>query len=356
MKQQLIFTNNVAEALDQLVATLNAPQIVVVVDTNTERLVLPRLVEKSTVIASAQKICIKADDENKTLEALTTVWQQLADVEATRSTLMVNIGGGMVSDLAGFAAATYKRGIRCINIPTTVLAAVDASVGGKTGINFNGYKNQLGTFTEPVAAIISSSFFDTLPDEQILSGYGEMLKHGLLENADVLAKLLAFTPLDGDFDAARMLPLVEASVKVKARVVETDFTETGLRKALNFGHTIGHAFESFALKAGNPIAHGYAVAWGCVAELVISHMQQDFPSDILHKVAAYVRQNYGSFHITCDDYPALIAAMRQDKKNRTAGDINFTLLRTVGEPIINCTAASDQICAALDIYRDLMGE
>lgn len=356
MKQQLIFTNDVAEALDRLVANLNPPQIVVVVDTNTERLVLPRLADKSTAIASAKLICIKADDENKTLEALTSVWQQLAEMEATRSTLMVNIGGGMVSDLAGFAAATYKRGIRCINIPTTVLAAVDASVGGKTGINFNGYKNQLGTFTEPIAAIISSTFFGTLPAEQILSGYGEMIKHGLLENEDTLTHLLAFSPLEGDFDAARMLPLLKASVMVKARVVETDFTETGLRKALNFGHTVGHAFESYALKLGHPIAHGYAVAWGAVVELVISHMQQAFPSDILHNVAAYVRQNYGSFHITCDDYPALIAAMRQDKKNRTAGDINFTLLRHVGEPIINCTAPPDQICAALDIYRDLMGD
>ena len=354
MKQKLIFTSLVGQALDDLVADLGAPQVVIVADTNTAQFVLPILVNDSKAAAGARIITMKSGDANKNLDELTSLWRQLAAMEATRSTLVVNLGGGVVSDLGGFAAATYKRGMKCVNIPTTVLAAVDASVGGKTGINFNGLKNQLGTFSEPEAAIISTIFFNTLPQQQVLSGYAEMLKHGLLEDEATLGKLLAYSPVYPIFDSASLLPLIEASVGVKARIVEADLTETGLRKALNLGHTIGHALESFSYTRKSPIAHGYAVAWGLVTELVLSHLQLGFPSEELHRFAEYVLHNYGAYEITCDDYPALIAAMRQDKKNTVADQINFTLLEAVGKPKIDCTASPEQIGAALDIYRDLM--
>lgn len=355
MKQKLIFTNLVGQAIDDLVADLGTPQTVVVADTNTAQFVLPVLVNDSKAVASAKVITIKAGDANKNLENLTYLWNKLAELQATRSSVVINLGGGVVSDLGGFAAATYKRGMRCIAVPTTVLAAVDASVGGKTGINFNGYKNQIGTFSEPEAAIISTIFFNTLPPDQIMSGYAEMLKHALLEDKSTLDKLLGFSPIYPALDTASLLPMIEASVGVKARIVEADLTEKGLRKVLNLGHTAGHAFESYSYSHKSPVAHGYAVAWGLVVSLILSHLELGFPSDVLHTFAAYVRKNYRAFPITCDDYPALLAAMRQDKKNIVASEINFTLLENIGKPKIDCTVADDKIKAALDIYRDLMG-
>lgn len=355
MKQKLIFTNLVGEALDTLVAESGASQVVIVADTNTAGFVLPILVNDSKAAAGAKTITVKSGDANKNLDELTNLWKQLSALEATRSTIVVNLGGGMVSDLGGFAAATFKRGMRCINIPTTVLAAVDAAVGGKTGINFNGIKNQIGAFSEPEAAIISTIFFNTLPVQQVLSGYAEMIKHGMLENEQIFGKLLAYSPVLPEFNTASLLPLLQDSVMVKARIVEQDLTETGLRKALNLGHTAGHAFEALSYKMQSPIAHGYAVAWGLVVEAVLSHMILGFSSEDLHRLADYVRKNYGAFAITCDDYPALIEIMRHDKKNKSADQINFTLLAAVGDPRLDQTATPEQIGAALDIYRDLMG-
>lgn len=355
MTQKLIFTTLVGTAIDELIDSLGAPQVAVVTDMNTAEMVLPILRRDSKYIDKAKIISIPSGDEHKNLDSLTEVWRQLAEMEATRSTIVVNLGGGVVSDLGGFAAATYKRGMRCINVPTTLLAAVDASVGGKTGINFNGIKNQLGAFSEPEASIISTIFFNTLPQQQILSGYAEMLKHALLENDEIFNKLLNYSPVYPLFDAYALMPLLEASVMVKARIVEQDLTDQDIRQALNFGHTIGHAFESFSYASGSPIAHGYAVAWGMVAELVLSHMILGFPSDKLHAYAAYVRKNYGAFAIDCKDYPALLAAMRQDKKNASADAVTFSLLENVGIPRIGQTATDEQITAALDIYRDLMG-
>lgn len=354
MKEKLIFTNLVGEVVDGLVAELGNPQIAIVADTNTAQLVLPLLVNESKAVASATVITVKSGDVNKNIETLSDLWKKLIDMEATRNTLLINLGGGVVSDMGGFAAATFKRGMRCINIPTTLLAAVDASVGGKTGINFNGVKNQIGAFSEPVAAVISTIYFNTLPQQEILSGYAEMLKHGLLENPETLAKLLVSSPIYPMLDATRLLPLIEESVLVKSRIVEKDITEAGIRKALNLGHTIGHAFEAYSYSRKSPIPHGYAVAWGLVVELVLSQMILGFPSAELHRFAAYVLDNYGAHEITCDDYNALVAYMRQDKKNSSPDNINFTLLENVGVPRINVNASVEQIGAALDIYRDLM--
>lgn len=354
MKQKLIFTNLVGEAVDGLVAEAGQPQTVIVADTNTAKFALPLLVNESKAAASAEVITVKPGDANKNIEELTSLWKQLSDHEATRSTLVINLGGGAVSDMGGFAAATFKRGMRCINIPTTLLAAVDASVGGKTGINFNGLKNQIGSFSEPEAAIISTIYFNTLPQQEILSGYAEMLKHGLLENPQVLGKLLASSPIYPLLDPTRLLPLIEESVLVKSRIVEKDITEEGIRKSLNLGHTVGHALEAYSLRQKSPIPHGYAVAWGLVTELVLSNMLLGFPGEELHRFAAYILENYGAHQITCEDYPALIDDMRQDKKNSSPDKINFTLLSAVGVPHIDVTATPEQIGAALDIYRDLM--
>lgn len=355
MNQKLIFTNLVGKAIDTLVSELNAPRVFTIVDVNTEKCCMPVLIEQSDAAAKSTVITIKAGDQYKNLDNVQYVWNELLKAGANRNDVIINLGGGVVTDLGGFAAATYKRGLRVINVPTTLLGAVDASVGGKTGINFNGLKNEIGTFTEPMASIISTGFFVTLPQQELLSGYAEMIKHALLENREELAKLLNYSVVYPIFNADTLLPLIESTVQVKSRVVEADFKEAGIRKSLNLGHTAGHAFEALAFKRQSPIAHGFAVAQGLVVSLILSHLKLGFPSDILHQVADYVRKNYNAFDFDCDDYPILLGFMAQDKKNTTAGEMAFTLLADVGDPRINTVCTPDEVRNALDIYRDMMG-
>lgn len=348
--QQLIFTNEVALALTQVINGKQYNRVFVLVDKNTAREVLPLV--KCEAIADACTITIPAGDTHKTLDTLSHVWQQLQEGGATRHSLLINLGGGVVTDLGGMAAATFKRGIDFVNCPTTLLSAVDAAVGGKTGINFGGFKNELGVFQEAQAVVISTKFFATLPAAELRSGYAEMLKHGMLESHAEFSRLLNFNVADASLD--ELLALLETSVKVKQRIVEQDPHEKGLRRALNLGHTVGHAFESMALHRGNPIPHGYAVAWGLVAETVLSHMKLKFASSDLQALAVFVRDNYGAFHITCDDYPLLLDYMHHDKKS-VSGEINCSLLRACGDVETGITVTDDDMSAALDIYRDLMG-
>lgn len=351
MSQQVIFTNQVGQTLDKIVG--DAPQVFILVDSNTRTFVLPLLTADSAAAARATVISCPAGDLNKNLESLQRIWQEMTNAKATRGAVLINLGGGVVTDLGGFAAATYKRGTRCINIPTSLLGAVDAAVGGKTGINFAGLKNQIGAFNPAENVIISTIFFPTLSMQEMLSGYAEMLKHALLDDADTLNEILRFSVQNPPNDPDRLLALIQKSVGIKQSIVERDPTEQGPRRALNLGHTVGHAFEALALQRKSPIPHGYAVAWGLVVEAVLSHLILGFPSETLHSLAAYVKENYGAYPITCDDYPALIALMQQDKKNTSPDRINFTLLKAPGQYLIDQTATPQQITAALDIYRDL---
>jgi len=352
MQQELIFTNHVAEAIDRIVDREQPPQVFAIADANTATMVMSRLQTTSASMRKAQTVTVKAGDMNKNIESLSHIWRKLGDNGCSRHSLIVNVGGGVVTDMGAFAAATFKRGVRFVNIPTTLLGAVDAAVGGKTGINFNGLKNEVGVFAQAISVIISTTFFDTLPHQELLSGYAEMLKHGLLSNAKSYNALLGYIIAESDPD--RLLTLLEESVKVKASIVSQDPTEQGIRKALNLGHTAGHAFESYALSKQSPIPHGYAVAWGLVVELVLSHLQQGFSSSELYKYANYVLENYGAYTISCDDYDELLRLMHHDKKNTDATAINFTLLRDIGDPVIDTLVDDEQVRTALDIYRDLM--
>lgn len=356
MSCNLIFTHNVAQSISDFVSK-NAPkQVFVHCDTNTAKFVMPILDSQSDIIRTAKKIISESGENNKNFESLKEVWNELSVSNATRTDLFINVGGGMVSDLGGFAAATFKRGMRVLNIPTTLLSAVDASVGGKTAINFNGYKNHIGAFYEPDATIISTVFFQTLPQFEMLSGYAEMIKHALLKDFrtfdDVLSYDITLPPVDPD----RLLELIKENVLIKKEYVDADPTEKGIRKVLNYGHTVAHALESFAgNNRKNSISHGFAVAQGLVVETVLSNMIKSFPSTELNKFAAYIKENYGPYEIGCNDYPALVDYMRQDKKNESSDGILFTLLETPGKPSMNNPVSEKDICAAFDIYRDLMG-
>ena len=348
----LRFTNHVGRELDSIIDEMKPASVFILVDTNSNNEVLPRLQMLSEEAGKAHVIIIQNGDSNKNIESLSKVWQQLSDNGATRNSLLINVGGGMVTDLGAFAASTFKRGIRFINIPTTLLAAVDASVGGKTGINFNGLKNEVGTFRNADAVIISTIFFNTLSLTELKSGYAEMIKHALLTSSEEYTSLISRQVQDISPDA--LLQLLEKSVSVKRDIVTQDPTEKGIRRALNLGHTAGHAFEALAMERKSPIPHGYAVAYGMVVSLILSHMKFGLDTNEIHRYATYTRETYGAFAFDCNQYPRLLELMGHDKKNEVAGNVNFTLLKSIGEPVCGNNISTDDITAALDIYRDVM--
>jgi len=343
MKQNLIYTNNVEAAINGIADGGNHNLTVCIADANTARY----------APAGAGLITIPAGDENKTLETVTRVWDEMERMGVTRRTLVINLGGGMVTDLGGFAAATFKRGVRFINVPTTLLGAVDAAVGGKTGFNYNGLKNEIGAFAPASDVIISTRFLDTLPVEEMKSGYAEVVKHAMLSDRGELLRLLEHD-FNAPIDHENLLERLRRSVQVKVDIVARDPNEQGERKALNLGHTVGHAFEALAMRRCAPVPHGYAVAWGLVAEAILSHLLLRFPSQDVHLLGNFVRDNYRGFPFTCDDYDELLELMRHDKKSRN-GEITCTLLTSIGDYRIDQAVTPDDVTAALDILRDHLG-
>ena len=343
----VIISTDIRNEVSKAIASCPHDKLFILTDTTTQSLCLP-LIEDLDCLSGSHHISIGPTDEHKNIDTLTAVWSLMVGYGGTRHSLMLNLGGGMVTDLGGFAASTFKRGIPFINIPTTLLSMVDASVGGKTGINFNGLKNEIGVFNQPFRVLIDTQFLHTLDSQNIRSGYAEMLKHGLISTPDHLSELLSFDIEHPDL--SKLGEMVGRSVEVKEKIVESDPLEHGLRKALNLGHTVGHAFESFALKK-TPVLHGYAVAWGLICELYLSCVKTGFPTSIMRQCVQFIKETYGAFNITCDDYPTLFELMTHDKKN-TSGSINFTLLSDVGGIEINQTASKDEIYEALYLFRE----
>ena len=398
MQQQIIISNEIEHDLATAVAESEHDRVFVLTDDTTHECCLPKV---AALLAQydAVPITIAHGDQHKTLAALGDVWTALQQGGATRHSLLINLGGGMITDLGGFAAATFKRGINFINIPTTLLAMVDAAVGGKTGINFGGLKNEIGAFADARFVIINTCFLDTLDAENLCSGYAEMLKHALISDERMWAEHVNFDLSQPDL--AELQRMVAESIAVKERIVAEDPHEHGIRKALNFGHTIGHALEEFALQqaggavvsarllplarartapnsqltpggavvstaptnqtmggavvsiapVNRPLLHGYAVAFGLIGELYMSARKAGFPTERLHQTTRFIRENYAQTEFTCNDYPTLLNLMRHDKKN-TSGVINFTLLHNIGDIRINQTATDEEICEALDFIRE----
>lgn len=352
MQQRVIISQDIEHDLAQAIAETEHDRVFVLTDDITQECCLPKV---AVLFAkhNATIITIRHDDTNKTLATLADVWTALQRGGATRHSMLVNLGGGMVTDLGGFAAATFKRGINFINIPTTLLAMVDAAVGGKTGINFGGLKNEVGAFANARYVIVNTCFLDTLDTANLCSGYAEMLKHSLISNAQMWTEHVNFDILQPDL--AELQRMVAASIAVKEHIVADDPHEHGIRKALNFGHTIGHALEEFSMQQSTTppgiLLHGYAVAFGLIGELYISARKAGFPTARLHQTARFIRENYGAVAFTCDDYPTLLNLMRHDKKN-TSDTINFTLLHDIGDIRINQTATDEEIREALDFIRE----
>ena len=347
MSQRVIISTNLESEIAEALAECEHDKIFVLTDETTVVKCWP-VVKNYFSLKDAKVITIGATDMHKDLDTMVHVWKSLGEGGASRHSCMINLGGGMVTDLGGFAAATFKRGINFINIPTTLLSMVDASVGGKTGINFGGLKNEIGVFCDSKFVILDTEFLRTLDAENICSGYAEMLKHGLISDEKMWAELVGFDLAHPDLQ--QLQRMVGDSVAVKERIVEQDPHEHGIRKALNLGHTFGHAFESWALKR-KPVLHGYAVAFGLIPELYLSVMKMGFPTEKMRQTVNFIKEYYGSLPITCDDYDELIELMRHDKKNQD-GIINFTLLGGIGDIRINQSATIDEIKEAFDFFRE----
>lgn len=347
MKQRVIISRHLKTELAKAIAECEHDRIFVLVDETTNKLCWS-LVKDYLCLKDAQTIIIGATDRRKNLDTLVHVWESLQQGKATRHSLLINLGGGMVTDLGGFAASTYKRGINFINIPTTLLAMVDASVGGKTGINFGGLKNEIGVFNDAEFVLLDTNWLRTLDEENIRSGYAEMLKHGLIADDTMWAELINFNLAQPDL--RQLASMLDKSVRIKERIVAEDPHEKGIRKALNLGHTFGHAFESWAMKR-QPILHGYAVAFGLIAELYLATTQTDFPTERMRQTVNFIRAYYGSLPITCNDYPELIELMHHDKKNH-GNEINVTLLGGIGDIRIDQTITEEDIKEALDFFRE----
>ena len=347
MKQRVIISRHLKTELAEAITECEHDRIFVLVDETTNKLCWS-LVKDYLCLKDAQTIIIGATDRRKNLDTLVHVWESLQQGKATRHSLLINLGGGMVTDLGGFAASTYKRGINFINVPTTLLAMVDASVGGKTGINFGGLKNEIGVFNDAEFVLLDTNWLRTLDEENIRSGYAEMLKHGLIADDTMWAELINFNLAQPNL--RQLAFMLDKSVRIKERIVAEDPHEKGIRKALNLGHTFGHAFESWAMKR-QPVLHGYAVAFGLIAELYLATTQTDFPTERMRQTVNFIRAYYGSLPITCNDYPELIELMHHDKKNR-GNEINVTLLGGIGDIRIDQTITENDIKEALDFFRE----
>lgn len=308
------------------------------------------------ILPESPLITIGAGESHKDLSSLAEVWRQMQKAGMSRRSLLINLGGGMVSDTGGFAAATFKRGIRYINLPTTLLAAVDASIGGKTAIDFEGLKNQIGSFHIPLDVIPLYPLIRQLPSEEILSGYGEMLKTAMLISEDAYGRMARLDPLHCNAD--ELQESADACARFKRQTVDADPREGGVRQILNLGHTAGHAFEALAMERSRPVPHGVCVAHGLLVSLILSRMLLGFPSTPLYAYARLLRTRFPRLPMTCADNPRLAALALADKKNHAglpAGACNFVLLQNFGEPRRNMTVSHGDLLAALDIYRDLVG-
>lgn len=338
--QNIKFSEDPFKELNQTIKEISPSSVVVVTDENVRPLLGSEV--------SWPIIQVPAGEESKSIEQVTRIWEFLQQQGVNRNSLVVNIGGGMVSDLGGFAASTYKRGIKTVNIPTTLLSVVDASVGGKTAINFSGIKNDIGTFHVPECVIISDKFYKETPAEVFLSGYGEVLKHGILSST-AMVKSLYQDPMKLSFEQ------VKQSVEVKRSVVERDPTEQGERKILNLGHTAGHAYEELS---PGMLPHGFAVAYGLLTTLVLSHIKLGFPSAELYPHAEFLKDYFmpvHEFEVSCNDYQRLWELMCHDKKNLTQGEVRFVLLKNFGEPIYDQVIDQEEAAKGIDITRDLLG-
>lgn len=323
-------------------------KIFILVDENTHEYCLPVLLGNMETDLGFEILEIEAGEEMKNIQTANQLWEILTEMQADRKALVINLGGGVITDMGGFVASTYKRGIQFINIPTTLLSMCDASIGGKTGIDLMHYKNMVGTFTFPEQIFVYPPFLQTLPFKELRSGFAEMLKHGLIADQLHWDNLIKIQKLDVE----SLLPHIQTSMAIKQDVVDQDFHEKNIRKTLNFGHTIGHAIESSCLEQGNPVLHGEAVAAGMICEAHLSHLEGLISKEDSEMIIDHVRRYYPYLDISDFKDEDLSALLLNDKKN-TEKKINFSLLSGIGSCVYDHECSQKNIEKSLHFYRKL---
>lgn len=339
----IVFNDNFA-ALNQFIQQGNYSKVFFLVDEQTEKHCLPLLISQLQ-ISEYDLIEIPSGEVNKTIDFCIGIWRMLIDFGADRNSLLVNVGGGVITDIGGFAASTFKRGIDFVQIPTTLLSQVDASVGGKTGIDMDHLKNIIGTFTQPKAVFIDTFFLRTLPQRQVISGFAEMLKHGLIADRSYfnLLKEVSIETVDPD--------LIYYSITIKNDVVKEDPEEKGLRKILNFGHTVGHAIESYSLQNdATPLTHGEAIVVGMICEAYLSVEKAELSASELVEIMETFSQFYEKYALKEASIPAIIELMKSDKKNE-GGKINCSLLTQIGHCTIDNFCNEEELSRSLFAYQ-----
>ena len=328
---KIFFGNNLEDDLNEVLNTeYSGRKKIIITDDNVFDIWVENLITSVGELNGAEIIQLPAGEENKTIEMSYQVWETLTDYKIGRGDVIINLGGGVITDMGGFIASTYKRGIDFINIPTTLLAQVDASVGGKTGVDLGGFKNQIGVFALPTYVFVEYKYLNTLPQEQLVSGYAEMLKHGLIDDAKHWENLIKIKTLSVD----NLSKYIYDSVNIKHQIVISDPTEKGKRKALNFGHTIGHAIEGFLLTNDQTVPHGYAVAWGMLVESKIAVKLNLLNSKDYEVIDTIISSTYPNCSIDSSHINEVLDLMLNDKKNN-GNAINFTLLKGLGSCVIN---------------------
>ncbi|MGB7393891.1 MAG: 3-dehydroquinate synthase [Pricia sp.] len=324
------FNQRAYDALNSHLANASYSKIFVLVDENTMRDCLTDFTKRIQGDYHFETLEVASGEENKTVETCIQLWEDLSQRDADRKSLLINLGGGVITDMGGFVACTFKRGINFINVPTTLLAMVDASVGGKTGVDLGSLKNQIGIIQPPEMVLVISDFLKTLEERQLQSGFAEMLKHGLIRDAsywESLKKISGFQNIDR---------LIYESVTLKNEVVQRDPTEQNLRKILNFGHTLGHAVESYFLenKSRETLLHGEAIAIGMILEAHLSHVLTGLPENELEDIKSTFLERYPEIKFSNEDIESILSLLKFDKKN-SHGNINFVLLERIGHPVID---------------------
>jgi 3-dehydroquinate synthase len=348
LPSSVYFNNGSWEAFNSYLSATDLSKIFVLTDANTLTHCLP-VFKRNCNITDLEVLTMQAGESHKTISSCLTIWQQLSDLGADRNSLLINLGGGVITDLGGFVAATFKRGIRCINIPTSLLAMVDASVGGKNGVDLGGLKNQIGVIKEVERVFILTEFLKTLPREHLISGMAEMLKHGLI-HSDEYWKKVARMELGNTEERDQ---LILESVKIKYEIVSKDPLEKDVRKTLNYGHTLGHAIESYCLEHENKttLLHGEAVAIGLILANYISSEILSFPKAKRDEISTVILRHFPKQEFNHADITEIIKLLVYDKKN-TNGKVRFVLLKDIGAHSTNCEVPNDLIHNAFSYYEN----
>ena len=337
----MILYKNDIEKLKNLVASHT--KVFLLLDENAEKLCL-QYFNTIELLESNNKIVIPSGEQHKTIETVQYIWSKLVENHADRKSLLINIGGGMVTDIGGFAASCYQRGIDFINVPTTLLGMIDAAVGGKTGIDFQGLKNQIGLFSQPLAVVVLFDFLNTLPQRELLSGLAEIIKYGFIVDKYFLEAKLPVNPA-----------FVEKAIAVKDGITRSDTTEQGLRKILNFGHTIGHALETYLIDNQKEIRHGEGVAMGIVSALYLSEKYCGLDPEITRFYKDLYAKTFNRFDLNGIPAETLMEIMRHDKKNES-GDIRFVLIEDYGKPVYDVVVKPKDIVDSINYLIDYQND